>query len=65
MLELHTEFPLEEGEEKPEHPNGMGQGIGVRESSFGKVFFHGGNNGDFTCKFDMYDELGMGFAVFN
>lgn len=64
MFTLLTEFPLEEGQPKPEYPEGMGLGMAIRESPYGKVFGHGGNNGDFQCKFEIYKELKMGYIVF-
>ena len=42
----------------------MGIGISLRETAYGKVFGHGGNNGDFKCLFEVYEDLGMGFIVF-
>ena len=64
MFTLLTEFPLEEGEAKPEYPEGMGLGIAIRESPYGQVFGHGGNNGDFQCNFEVYKDLKMGYIVF-
>ena len=64
MFTLLTEFPLEEGEREKEYPEGMGLGIAIRESPYGKVFGHGGNNGDFKCNFEIYKELKMGYVVF-
>jgi len=42
----------------------MGESLAVRESPFGLVFGHGGNNGDFRCQFEVYKELKDGYAVF-
>jgi len=64
MLTLHSEPPLEKGEEKPRYKDGMGLGIAVRESAYGPVFGHGGNNGDFQCQFEVYKDLKMGYAIF-
>ncbi|MGI9541824.1 MAG: serine hydrolase domain-containing protein, partial [Cyclobacteriaceae bacterium] len=64
MFTLLTEYPVEEGETKPELPEGMGLGIAIRESPFGQVFGHGGNNGDFKCHFEIYKDLKMGYVVF-
>jgi hypothetical protein len=38
--------------------------VHVRESPFGNVIGHGGNNGDFKCLFEVYQELNMGYVVF-
>lgn len=64
MLRMHSEFPYEEGQEKPKYKEGMGLGIALRESPYGKVFGHGGNNGDFQCLFEVYKDLNMGYVVF-
>ena len=64
MFTLLTEYPLEEDETAKEYPEGMGLGIAIRESPFGKVFGHGGNNGDFKCHFEVYKDLKMGYVVF-
>jgi CubicO group peptidase (beta-lactamase class C family) len=64
MLTIYSEPPLEKGEEKPRYKDGMGLGIAVRESAYGPVFGHGGNNGDFQCQFEVYKDLKMGYAIF-
>ena len=64
MFTLLTEFPLEDGQAKPEYPTGMGLGIAIRKSPYGQVFGHGGNNGDFLCNFEVYKDLKMGYIVF-
>ncbi len=64
MFTLHSEYPYEEGEEKPKYKEGMGLGIALRDSPYGKVFGHGGNNGDFQCQFEVYQDLKMGYVVF-
>ncbi|MEO1011536.1 MAG: serine hydrolase [Bacteroidota bacterium] len=63
FMTLHTESNPEYWNH-PERPEGAGLGIFVRESDFGKVFFHGGNNGDFKCQFEVYQDLGMGYICF-
>ena len=42
----------------------FGLGIQVEDTPFGLAFGHGGNNGDFRCEFKVYQNLGMGFAIF-
>ncbi|MGI9542179.1 MAG: serine hydrolase domain-containing protein, partial [Cyclobacteriaceae bacterium] len=43
---------------------GPGLGIFIRETDHGNTFFHGGNNGDFKCLFEVYPDLNMGYVVF-
>lgn len=43
---------------------GFGLGVALRNSPYGLVFGHGGNNGDFRCTFEMYDDLKTGYIVF-
>jgi CubicO group peptidase (beta-lactamase class C family) len=63
MMTIHSEFP-EDDRDKTKGKQGMGIGIGLAESDWGRIFFHGGNNGDFRCQFTVYEDLKMGFAVF-
>ena len=42
----------------------FGLGIYQWDSPVGRAFGHGGNNGDFQCQFDFYDNGKVGFAVF-
>ena len=64
MLSKQSEYPLGPGEEKPSSPAYMGISLEVRETPFGISFGHGGNNGDFTCRFEMFKDLKMGYVVF-
>jgi CubicO group peptidase (beta-lactamase class C family) len=64
MLSVHSEIPLDKGEKKRRYKEGMGLGIAVRESPYGPVFGHGGNNGDFHCQFEVYKDLKMGYVIF-
>lgn len=62
MFQFHT---LENEEDWINgHKTGYGLGVALRESPFGLVFGHGGNNGDFRCTFEMYDDLKTGYIVF-
>ena len=36
----------------------------IRETPFGKSFGHGGNNGDFKCKFEVYKDAKTGYAIY-
>ena len=42
----------------------MGISLAIRESPYGLVFGHGGNNGDFRCGFEIYKDLNMGYVIF-
>ena len=60
---VHTESPAEYWDD-PNFREGAGLGVHVRTSPFGKVIGHGGNNGDFKCLFEVYQDLDMGYVVF-
>jgi hypothetical protein len=64
MLRKHSEFKFDPGDEKPKYPSYMGVSLEIRETPFGKTFGHGGNNGDFTCHFEVYKDLKAGYAIF-
>ncbi|AEV99991.1 hypothetical protein A4D02_25110 [Niastella koreensis] len=48
----------------PRYPSYIGMSLEIRETPYGKSFGHGGNNGDFKCKFEVYKDLKMGYAIF-
>lgn len=48
----------------PNKVEGPGLGIFIRETDYGNTFYHGGNNGDFKCLFEVYDDLKMGYVVY-
>jgi CubicO group peptidase (beta-lactamase class C family) len=64
MLTKQSEYPVDSTEEKPSSPSYMGISLDIRETPFGISFGHGGNNGDFTCRFEMFKDLKMGYVVF-
>lgn len=64
MFTKHSDFNYDPGDEKPKYPDYMGESLEIRESPFGKSFGHGGNNGDFKCKFEVYKDLKMGYVIF-
>ena len=64
MFQKHSEFTYDPGEEKPKIPAYMGMSLEIRETPFGKSFGHAGNNGDFKCKFEVYKDKKMGYAIF-
>ena len=64
IFQKHSEYHYDPGEEKPKVPAYMGESLEIRETPFGKSFGHGGNNGDFKCKFEVYKDLKMGYVIF-
>ena len=64
MFQKHSEFHYDPGDEIPKVPAYMGMSLEIRETPFGKSFGHGGNNGDFKCKFEVYKDQKMGYAIF-
>lgn len=63
ILSKHSAYPFDEAH-KPKVPTYMGMSLEIRETPFGKTFGHGGNNGDFKCKFEVYKDLKMGYVIF-
>lgn len=63
FLKIHTESNPEYWND-PEKPEGPGLGIFIRKTDYGDTFYHGGNNGDFKCQFEVYDKLKMGYIVY-
>ncbi len=63
MLEPQVATPLEPGDE-PQWPGRYGLGFHMMNSPFGLAYGHGGNNGNFTCLFELYPDHQMGFVVF-
>jgi CubicO group peptidase (beta-lactamase class C family) len=64
MFQKHSDFNYDPGDEKPKVPAYMGMSLEIRETPFGKSFGHGGNNGDFKCKFEVYKDRKMGYVIF-
>jgi CubicO group peptidase (beta-lactamase class C family) len=64
MFTKHSDFNYDPGDEKPRYSAYMGESLEIRETPFGKTFGHGGNNGDFKCKFEVYKDAKMGYAIF-
>jgi CubicO group peptidase (beta-lactamase class C family) len=64
MLSKQSEYPVDPKEEKPSSPAYMGMSLEVRQTPFGISFGHGGNNGDFKCRFEVFKDLKMGYVVF-
>ena len=63
MMAFQSEYP-EDWKADKNYKEGMGLGISLRQTDFGKVFGHGGNNGDFKCMFEVYEDLKMGYIIF-
>ncbi len=42
----------------------FGLGIHLMNTSFGNEFGHGGNNGDFQCQFEIYDDKNTAYIIF-
>ncbi|MEM7016372.1 MAG: serine hydrolase domain-containing protein, partial [Pseudomonadota bacterium] len=42
----------------------MGLGFFLKETPLGRFVEHGGNNGDFDCKFSINPDTGMGYVIF-
>ncbi|MCL6265976.1 beta-lactamase family protein [Flagellimonas myxillae] len=63
FLEIHTESK-QEFWNHPDKAEGAGLGIFIRKTDYGDTFYHGGNNGDFKCQFEVYDKLKMGYIIY-
>ncbi|MCF6405494.1 serine hydrolase [Chitinophaga filiformis] len=64
MMSKQSDYDFTGLKNKPKVPTYMGMSLQIRETPFGKTFGHGGNNGDFKCRFEVYDDLKMGYAIF-
>lgn len=64
ILSKHSEYTFDDEPHKPKVPTYMGMSLEIRETPFGKTFGHGGNNGDFKCRFEVYKDLKMGYVIF-
>ncbi|WP_111593819.1 serine hydrolase [Chitinophaga dinghuensis] len=64
ILSKHSDYPDDVSSQKLKVPTYMGMSLEIRETRWGKTFGHGGNNGDFTCRFEVYKDLKIGYAIF-
>jgi hypothetical protein len=64
MYSKHSEFKRDSGDAIPRYPGYMGMSLEIRVTPYGKSFGHGGNNGDFTCHFEVYKDLRAGYVIF-
>ncbi len=63
MMTIHSMYPEDERSSES-YDEGMGLGVYLRYTDHGKVFGHSGNNGDFKCNFEVYEDLGMGYVMY-
>ena len=63
LMTIHTESNPEYWNDK-DKTEGAGLGIFIRETNFGNTFNHGGNNGDFKCLFEIFQDLKMGYVIY-
>ena len=59
-----TLVPKEERLYDSEVKQYVSQGFFIQETSKGKVMAHGGNNGDYDCKFEYFSEKKCGYVIF-
>jgi CubicO group peptidase (beta-lactamase class C family) len=64
MFQKQSDYNFDPGDPKPPYPVYMGMSLEIKETPFGKSFGHGGNNGDFKCRFEVFKDLKMGYAIF-
>ncbi len=64
MLSMAVERPQNEIAASLPWHKGFGLGFMLMDTPFGRVFGHDGNNGDFRCNFEAYQDRGAGFVVF-
>ena len=64
MLTAYTDFPKEYYTPGLSTKESFGLGIMVMETPWGMAYGHGGNNGDFRCQFEIFEEGKMGFAIY-
>ena len=64
MLEPQVAIPVNTDEGDMPWPQRYGLGFHLNNTPLGLAYGHGGNNGDFTCIFFIYKELGVAFAIF-
>jgi len=64
MLKPHSRVPRETRLYADPWEQDVGLGFFLRETPIGQLVEHGGNNGDFDCKFGVVREAGVGFVIF-
>ena len=63
MFTIQTRVEGSDKEFDSDYEQGYGLGIYLRESPYGLVYGHSGSNGDFECRFEVYDDLKMGYVI--
>ena len=64
MLTPQRAAPREAGYPGPKWKRSYGLGFELLQSPYGLVYGHGGSNGDFKCRFEIYRDHDLGFVVF-
>ncbi|MEM9648425.1 MAG: serine hydrolase domain-containing protein, partial [Bacteroidota bacterium] len=64
IYDPYTELTQEQKLYDPEVPQHVSHGFFVQRTPFGELIAHGGNNGDYDCKFIYSPEQKFGFIVF-
>ncbi|GAB5550821.1 MAG: hypothetical protein Sapg2KO_04120 [Saprospiraceae bacterium] len=64
ISEIYQPIPKEKALYDPSLKQGVGYGFFVTELAQGKMIAHGGNNGDYDCKYSIMPEKGLGYVVF-
>lgn len=59
----HT-IPTADQSYPTEWPQELSLGLFTRQTAHGRIYEHGGNNGDFHCKFGLLTESGDGYVIF-
>ncbi|MDC8004345.1 serine hydrolase [Aureisphaera galaxeae] len=60
----YTKLTSEQRMYDPEYPQGVANGFFVQETPDGKIIGHGGNNGDFNCKYAYILGEQVGYVAF-
>ncbi|MCG8458638.1 MAG: serine hydrolase [Holophagales bacterium] len=61
---LRPHLSLDEEQRSTEEEQHVGLGFFLRDTPFGKLVEHGGNNGDFRCKLGVIPEAGLAYGIF-
>ncbi|MEE9432039.1 MAG: hypothetical protein V3V16_13405 [Melioribacteraceae bacterium] len=64
IYEPYTILKPEQKLYDPELPQGISNVFFVQETPQGKIIAHGGNNGDFDCKYAYMPERKIGYVIF-
>ncbi|MEM7049080.1 MAG: serine hydrolase [Acidobacteriota bacterium] len=64
MLSPRVEVPVEQRVYRNPWAQSISHGFFVQETPHGPLVEHGGNNGDFHCKFGLFTDSGDGYVIF-